>query len=940
MIAMILSQLRRRRSRALALASGILVAATGFTLLTSTVTTSQARTTGLVEDSSRSAYDILVRPPGTGTAVEREQGLVEANFLSGIFGGITLGQYERIKNLAGVETAAPVANVGYLMVQSTVPVDVSAFRDSGTPAQLLRLTPELTAGLGSYPTADQYVYLTRNPIVTHQKWNKDETLWPGLQHEIDGADRYAVCWFYNEDKNGDTYDTQGERLPQPLFQWNPAPETAYTRDARSRMTCVPGDGKAVAQIPVAYPVLLSAIDPSAEDELVGLGSAVTSGRMLTTKDRPFWGPDAFDLNPVESQRQHDWQVPVVLSSRALTAGTLQATVRQLDTGDPTTLAARLSSPQAHDFVNSLKGTDVGRASADLGAGLRTVATADDFEIPVYWTVGPVDYTATKDGLTAQTKPAQSSDLWKTNWQDDLVPNVPEENQGTQYREVTAHASTTCMNTQNCDYENAGRGATPILNIVGRYDTDRLRGFSTLSQVPLETYRSPQVTGADKASRSALGDQPLRPDRNLGGYLSPPPTLLTTLDSLSVITHSRRTPTAQEKAPVSAVRIKVAGVSGVDPASRARVVSVAGQIRAAYPKLQVDVTVGSSPAPQTVALPHGVKVTEYWVAKGVALRILKAVDGKSAVLFALVLVVCALFIGQAALASVRSRRTEIGTLRCVGWSAPEILRLILGELAVIGFGAGTLGALLAYGLGASLELPVSAAKAAAVLPIALLLALSAGLPPAWRATRVQPLDAVTPPVTGARRAATARSFAGLALNNLLRVPGRTVLGAAGLALGVAAFTVLLTLTLAFQGEVAGSLLGNAVVAQARTADYVSVALTLLLGAAGAVDVLLLSLRERAADLAVLSASGWSRRELGRLALYEGTGLALLGGLTGSVVGLTTVLAVGRGLWDGRFLTMTGAALLSTLAGIGLVCGVLALSVRTLHRTSPAHLLAGE
>lgn len=134
MIAMIFSQLWRRRSRALALAAGILVAATSFTLLTSTVTTSQARTTGIVEDSSRSAYDILVRPAGSQSAVERDRGLVEPNFLSGIFGGITLDQYRRIKSLSGIETAAPVANIGYLMVDGAVPVDVSAFRDSEVPA--------------------------------------------------------------------------------------------------------------------------------------------------------------------------------------------------------------------------------------------------------------------------------------------------------------------------------------------------------------------------------------------------------------------------------------------------------------------------------------------------------------------------------------------------------------------------------------------------------------------------------------------------------------------------------------------------------------------------------------------------------------------------------------------------------------------------------------
>ncbi|MFJ8113754.1 FtsX-like permease family protein [Streptomyces sp. NPDC096132] len=937
---MILSQLRRRRSRALALASGILVAATSFTLLTSTVTTSQARTTGLVEDSARSAYDVLVRPPGTGTDIEKDRGLVEANFLSGVFGGITLGQYEHIKSLAGVETAAPVANIGYLMVQSTVPVDVSAFRDSDIPAQLLRLTPSLKAGLGTYPMADQYVYLTRNPIVTYKKWNEAETIWPDLQHEIAGDEKYAVCWFYNEDKNGDTFDILGERLPQPLFVWNPVPKTAFTPDARSRMTCVPGDGKATAQIPVAYPVLLSAIDPAAEDQLVGLGGAITSGRMLTDKDKPFWGPDAFDQNPVESERQHDYQVPVILSSRTLTAGTLDSTVQRLDVDDPAALPAKLASPQAHDYVNGLRGSVAGEVTADLATGFRSVRYADGLVADLSWTVGPVDYNTTEDGLTVRARPAQPPGLWNTNYENDLTPNVPEENTGTQFREVTAHASTDCLAFQTCVGKDAGRGPTPVLNIVGRYDTDKLRGFSALSQVPLETYRSPQVTGADKASREALGNQPLRPDRNLGGYLSPPPTLLTTLDSLDVITHSRRKPTAQEKAPVSAIRVRVAGVTGVDPASRARVNAVAAQIRTAYPKLQVDVTVGTSPAPQTVTLPRNVKVTEYWVAKGVALRILRAVDTKSAVLFGLVLVVCGLFLAQAALASVRSRRTEIGTLRCVGWSAPEILRLILGELAVIGVAAGTLGALLAYGLGALLGLPTSAAKAALVLPVALLLALAAGVLPAWRATRVQPLDAVTPPVTGTRRAVAVRSVVGLALRNLLRAPGRTVLGAAGLALGVAAFTVLLSLTLAFRGEVAGSLLGNAVVAQARTADYVSVALSLLLGAAGAVDVLVLSQRERAADLAVLGATGWSRRELGRLALYEGAGLALLGGLTGAVAGLSTILVVGQGLWEGRLWTMTGAALLATLAGVGLVCGVLSVPIRAMSRIAPAALLARE
>lgn len=64
-------------------------------------------------------------------------------------------------------------------------------------------------------------------------------------------------------------------------------------------------------------MLLSAIDPAAEDELVGLSDTVTSGRTLTAQDRPVWAPDPWeDPKSVESERGHHYQVPVVLSSRA------------------------------------------------------------------------------------------------------------------------------------------------------------------------------------------------------------------------------------------------------------------------------------------------------------------------------------------------------------------------------------------------------------------------------------------------------------------------------------------------------------------------------------------------------------------------------------------------------------------------------------------------
>ena len=60
------------------------------------------------------------------------------------------------------------------------------------------------------------------------------------------------------------------------------------------------------------------------------------------------------------------------------------------------------------------------------------------------------------------------------------------------------------------------------------------------------------------------------------------------------------------------------------------------------------------------------------------------------LFTLILVVCALFVANSATAAVRSRRRELGVLACLGWTRPRMFAAVLGELALIGLGAGVAG----------------------------------------------------------------------------------------------------------------------------------------------------------------------------------------------------------------------------------------------------------
>jgi len=151
---------------------------------------------------------------------------------------------------------------------------------------------------------------------------------------------------------------------------------------------------------------------------------------------------------------------------------------------------------------------------------------------------------------------------------------------------------------------------------------------------------------------------------------------------------------------------------------------------------------------------------------------------------------------------------------------------------------------------------------------------------------------------------------MAARNLLRVPGRTLVGAACLAVGLASLTLLLAVSYAYRGAVVGSLLGNAVAVQARGADYAAAAMMVLLGAASIADVLYLNVRERAGELATLRVIGWREHHLMELVAVEGVGLGVLGAALGAATALVAIAIFAGGL---------GAAVLAT-AGLTAVAGV--------------------
>jgi putative ABC transport system permease protein len=933
-------ELLHRRSRTVALLAGIFVATTSFTVLTGTSQTQRLDVRGTVAKSFRGDYDVLVRPRGSRSAFERRTGQVQPNFLSGIFGGISLAQWRVIRAVPGVEVAAPIANIGYVLATARVRVDVSgAVGPRGRVLLRVRIRWRTDRGLSHVPDRASYLYITPNRLTQGPGIDT-----PGLssyegdalrEHVRGRSKPVLVCStvFY-----ADEIDIAG-----PFSAANRTQVACFSRATRAGRIGYGffRRGRPAIALLWTFPMLLSAIDPHEEARLTGLDRAIVNGRYLRPADRP-------RLSEPLRDRAGDVTVvprlPVLVASRPLLDEQAELAVERLPQASADAMLRRHwfehdSLAIKHFLERQPRGPVVARrrigaadAYADLRRQLltprRPVLEYGDLYGDQFWRIGPTSYRRTGETLTALSH-SRDDRVWapSANW------TVPAAAQDRWFRE---------LRTVNDAFYGAPRpqDEVPTLTNVGVFDPSRLRTARGPGSAPATIYQPPALTARDQRSARVLGGGTLAPNGNIAGYLAQPPSLLTTLRGARVYT-SERFPSEEGKPPISAIRVRVAGVTGVDAVSRERIRQAAERI-ATRTGLDVDITAGASGAPTAIDLPAGrygrpaLALTEPWVRKGVAARVLSAVDRKSVVLFVLILVVCALFVTNATSAAVRARRSELGVLASLGWSTGRLFAVVLGEVGAIGVVAGIAGALLAPPLATLVGVDASPARAALAVPAAIVLALLAGLVPALRAARADPVAAVRPAVLEAHRAWRPRSVGQLALINLLRTPGRTALGALSLAIGICALTLLLAATIAFNNVLVGTLLGDAVAVRVRGTDYVAVIAMVMLGTAAVADVLFLNVRERATEFATLTASGWDDRALGRLVALEGLWIGALGALFGAGMGLAGAVAF-AGALPGRLLLTTAAAAAS---GAVLAAAGALVPAASLRRLPAVELLAEE
>lgn len=894
----------------------VLLAVTAFVVLTGSAEASRLETTSTVATSFRPPYDILVRPAGSQTAVERDTGRVRPNYLSGIFGGITLAQTAKIKAMAGVSVAAPIAMLGEVLETVDYPVDVTRLvGQSGRALLRFRTTEHTMRGLGTVPGPSGYLYVADSPVIRDLSGDVPVT------ERVRGR-RVPVC--HNLDPSS------GVTSPfAPLSTWSAQCWDRLGGLAGERWPQV--KGRYDIAVRLSFPVMVAAVDPRAEATLTGLRKAIVGGNYLRTGDKPTQvGGSSGNV-----------VVPVLASSRSIVD---QHTTVHIDRLGKSAVAALRSGPsftKGHRLIMQASGRRVSTVEVDeqhvhqewLAGGQNT--QSGTIYPRLLFITSPVTYQGQSGAELIPRTRRNDPSIWRTSlYSNEPFAAAPQTASDTAYRTITPVPAKTD--------EGTGAFRQLELDTVGQFDPAKVSSGAPLAAVPLETYHPPSATPADARTRKLLGGRSLLPDTNPGGYLQAPPTLLTTLSSIRAFTGGFAYPAGSPvpRAPISVVRLRVAGVTGADAVSRERIRLVAEQIRKTT-GLDVDIMAGSSPHPTDVVLPataHGaprLTVSEKWVDKGVATVLISAIDRKSLALFLLILLTSAVAVAISATAAVRGRRTQLGVLSCVGWRPWILVRSVLAELLAVGLLAGTLGALIAAPVGALLGAHVTLWRTLAAIPGGILIVLVAGVVPAIGAARAVPADAVRPVVSTTSRPTRLRGPASLARSYLRRTPGRACAAGLALALAVCSLTILAGIVFGFHDAVVGSLLGNAVSVEVRGVDIAAAALLAVLGLGSLTDILYLDIREQAPRYASLQASGWRDRTLGALIVYQALMIATLGALVGGATGMAALAAlapINATVW-----VTTALIALAAVAAAGVLALLPARSLRTLPT---AELLAQE
>ncbi len=315
---------------------GLAIVVAGILMLTAT-----SQTTLVVVDQDlsaywRTSYDILVRPKGLRLPLETEYGLVEPNHMSGIDGGIKFDQYLMIKNIPGVDIAAPIAMIGYLA--QTVPVadlgtlpDVGAYRQTNTliiddgVRQYSNARTSYYYAMEGEPSNDLPLTVLKPRYFPHSLFSAFEmpmllaAIDPSEESSLIGLDKALLKGnYFSKDISLYSLDTDTTVLSIPVLI-NSKPYINLAAESQIERLILPEETSSLNSIVAAGGINFLITLPGEQIVFRHLDGATVYQRLIASLLFFSGGPAPTDFTPVNRIHSFSWSVPSQISYRQISS---------------------------------------------------------------------------------------------------------------------------------------------------------------------------------------------------------------------------------------------------------------------------------------------------------------------------------------------------------------------------------------------------------------------------------------------------------------------------------------------------------------------------------------------------------------------------------------------------------------------------------------------
>ncbi|MFL5694252.1 MAG: FtsX-like permease family protein [Ktedonobacteraceae bacterium] len=858
---LLFSTLRRQRGNTLLAGGGFFLAACTLILLTATTQGTVIRANQIISQNWRPTYDLEVLP----AQAQIPQGkYLPADFIAGNGGGISMQQYKQIQQLAGIEIAAPVAYLGYVQI----PSPIMGFSPDRLPDGYYQADWTLTASNGKQTFVERH-----ESFIYHVTASCPDSISPTQEDTL--AKEHIIQAHSNCGFNG-----------------GGAPQTFQSIDTG--------------------PFLLTAIDPTAENQLVHLDQHITNGRMFTNQDTLQKDPN-FNGSNISY-----YKVPLLLQQQLQGQTNLHITFKRLTTQaiDPQQVLNRggisylthlpgqqtVLSQDAPTIQNSL--INVSRQGYvpalywDGHSWQSIYALGGSTNMSFLYQPSGLTYQPTKapNGQSGAAYTLIPSGIQHAPGGSKAVQLTPELAPSTQQGPEVAFRNLTPLHvseTKQPPYTSAYYET----QFVGQFTNTSISSqFSNpLNWLPETTYASQPVQMRYDTQGRPVPSTPIYPTTNPAGFTLQPPVALTTLAAAQRLLGDKS---------ISVIRVRVAGVSSANEASWNKIAQVAQQIRQTT-GLRVLVTLGSSPQPTLVYVPGLALgqtgstqpiaplgwVQDSWIYIGAAVVYLAQLGSTRVLFLGAILLVCLGYLIVTFSALATTQRKEFAVLSALGWRPWQPIRLFLAQALVLAFSGGVVGIIVALLIATLFGATPILLIVIWTLPTILLLGLISVLSPLWNIWHIRPAEALRAGSTVTQRGGLRLRLSSLlpplialSLSNLTRLRLRAVIAIGSIFFSALLLTVLFSGLLAFRQSLQGTLLGNYVLLQTQIPQIAGAVFAVILTFLSVADLFLLQVRERQQEIGLLRAVGWRPVFVQRMFIQEGLLLALCGALPGNLVAL--------------------------------------------------------